>query len=217
MSRRRAWPVFLAAAAASGALAWVGPARAQEAPSPSPPAAEPPPAPRAPPGRYTLGAEALWGTISSSHPSIDGSSGGGLLLSFGMRFTEALALDMRVGGTWNGRVGPTPEISYPADRAEYAVLLLGLVWELQGGGAPVSPWLGGWLGLHSIQWKTYWYSVSGLGASLGAGVQFRLPLGLARLGAVVSLVDATSTFDAPAGGTTIVLLSGGWFFDWGGR
>jgi hypothetical protein len=65
------------------------------------------------------------------------------------------------------------------------------------------------------QWDTFFYSVSGLGGSLGAGVQFRLPLGLARLGSVLSLVDAASTYGEPAGGTTTVLLSGGWLFDWG--
>ncbi len=187
----------------------------EEAPSTSPPAAQAPPAPREPPGRYYVGADALWGSISSGHPSIDGTSGPGLQLHFGLRFTEGIALDMRVGGFWNGQVGPTPEIAYPADTGEYALLLLGLVWELQGGGAPVSPWLGAWMGYHSIQWETYWYAVSGLGVSLGAGVQFRLPLGLVRLGAVVSLVDASSTYGEPAGGTTTVLVCGGWLYDWG--
>jgi hypothetical protein len=65
------------------------------------------------------------------------------------------------------------------------------------------------------QWDTFFYSVSGLGGSLGAGVQFRLPLGLARLGSVLSLVDAASTYGEPAGATTTVLLSGGWLLDWG--
>lgn len=212
--RRRA-PLACLAVVALGGLARAGPAGAQEVAAPPPAAAGARPPPAEPPGRYYLGAEALWGTIASRHPSIDGSSGAGLVLSFGMRLTEGLALDMRVGGSWNGRVGPTPEISYPEDRGEYAFFLLGAVWEIQGGAAPLSPWLGAWIGYHSVQWKTYWYAVSGLGGSLGAGLQFRLPLGLVRLGAVVSLVDAASTYDAPAGGTTVVILSGGWAFDWG--
>ncbi len=209
-------PLASLAAAALFALGRAGPARAQdEAPrSPSPPAAEAPAGPRQAPGRYYLGAEGLWGTISSGHPSIDGSSGGGFQLVFGLRLSENLALDLRAGGLWTD-VGPAPEITYPADRGEYALLLLGLVWELQGGGAPVSPWLGAWLGYHSVQWETYWYSVSGWGLSLGAGLQFRLPLGFMRLGAVLSLVDAASSYDAPANGTTVVILSGGWTFDWG--
>jgi len=36
-----------------------------------------------------------------------------------------------------------------------------------------------------------------------------------RLGALLSLVDAKSTYDAPAGGTTTVLLDAAWLFDWG--
>ncbi len=176
------------------------------------PAPFPGPAARA--GRYYVGAGGLWGSVSSGHPSIDGSSGGGFQVVFGLRFSEGLAWDTRAGGFWTD-VGPAPEITYPADRGEYGFVLTGVVWELQGGGAPVSPWLGAWIGFHSLQWETFWYGVSGLGASLGAGLQFRLPLGLVRLGALLSLVDAKSTYDAPAGGTTTVLLDAAWLFDWG--
>lgn len=214
MPRRRA--VLASLAAALAGLAWARPAVAQvDASPPSPPPAEASPAPRQPPGRYYLGADALWASISSHHPSVDGSSGAGLQLDFGMRLTEALALDMRLGGFFDTRVGPTPEISYPSDRADYAIMQLGLVWEALGGGAPVSPWAGAWVGYHSVRWKTYWYSVSGLGVSLGAGAQFRLPLGLIRLGATVSLVDAASTYGAPTGGTAVATISGGWIVDWG--
>jgi hypothetical protein len=214
MPRRRARLLRLAAAVALGALGWAGRARAQEEPSRPPPAAVAPPAPREPPGRYYVGADALWGSLSSRHPSIDGSSGAGLNLVMGWRFADGLAWDTRMGGFWT-EVGPAPEINYPADKADYAFVLTGLVWETAGSGAPVSPWLGLWFGLHFVMWDTYFYEVSGLGASFGAGVQFRLPLGLVRLGAVLSLVDASSTYGEPAGGTTTALVSGGWLYDWG--
>lgn len=214
MSRRRA--VLASLAAALAGLGWAGPAGAQaEASPPPPPPAEAPPAPRHPPGIYYVGADALWASLSSRHPSIDGASGGGLQLDLGLRLTEALALDMRMGGFFDTRVGPTPEISYPSDRADYALMELGVVWETLGGGAPVSPWVGAWVGYHSVRWKTYWYFVSGFGVTLGAGAQFRLPLGFVRLGAALSLVDARSTYGASAGGTTAMTFAAGWILDWG--
>lgn len=202
MPRRRAWLLGLAAASLGG-LAWPSPASAQEPPARSPGQA-----------RYYAGIDALWGSIASRHPSIDGSSGAGLELVLGWRLADGIAWDTRLGGLWT-QVGPAPEINYPADKADYGFALTGVVWEIAGSDAPLSPWLGLWGGIHIVQWDTFVYSVSGFGGSLGGGVQLRLPLGLLRLGALASLVDATSSYGAPAGGTTTVMVTGGWLYDWG--
>ncbi len=197
------WRVAMFLAASLGGLAWASPASAQGLERPLGQA------------RLYVGIDALWGSIASQHPSIDGSSGAGLELMFGWRLADGIAWDTRFGGFWT-EVGPAPEISYPADKADYGFFMTGIVWEVLGSDAPATPWLGLWGGIHVVQWDTFVYSVAGLGGSLGAGVQLRLPLGFLRLGALASLVAASSSYDAPAGGTTVVLVTGGWCYDWGG-
>ena len=90
-----------------------------------------------------------------------------------------------------------------------------MVWGVLVLEATATPWLGLWGGIHIVQWDSFVYSVSGFGGSLGAGVQLRLPLGFLRLGALASLVAASSNYDAPAGGTPLVLVTGGWCYAWG--
>jgi hypothetical protein len=76
-----------------------------------------------------LGAGGMAGTIRWSHPSIDGQGETGAQVLLGYDLTENLTWDIRGGGLWID-VAPPPEITYPADSGDFALLATGLLVRL---------------------------------------------------------------------------------------
>jgi hypothetical protein len=155
-----------------------------------------------------VGGGVQYGWVESEHPSIDGSKGSGYQVVGGARVADRLFFDMRIGGIFVD-VGPTPEIAYPADRADYSMLAMGLLYEFREPGATgPSLWVALHGSYHNFNWKSFVYVIDGLGLSPSAGVQVRAraPL-IVRLGVMPSAFSAVSSYDAPAhGGCLLVTL-----------
>lgn len=112
--------------------------------------------------------------LSSEHPSINDQSGTGYQVFAGTKYVN-WGIELAATGGLTFNTEPTPGIYYPEDSAEYAVLDLGLKRYFRPQGyAELSPWIGAGLGLHFTDWSTYFYSVSGIGYSLTAGVDLQM-------------------------------------------
>jgi hypothetical protein len=162
--------------------------------------------PRHPDRSAYLGGGVQYGWIASEHPSIDGSEGSGYQVVGGVRVADRLFFDMRIGGIFVD-VGPAPEIIYPADRADYTMLAMGLLYEFRKPGAKgPSFWVALHGSYHNVNWKSFVYVVEGLGVSPSAGVQIRTrwPLML-RLGVMPSFYSSSSNYDAPANGSSLLI------------
>ena len=79
-----------------------------------------------------------YGWVASGNPSIDGAEGPGFEVVLGRRIGEhrPMFFDLRAGGIFVD-VGPTPEIFYPAGRADYGILALGVTFAGPGSGESV--------------------------------------------------------------------------------
>ena len=140
-----------------------------------------------------VGASSL--SLSSQYSAIDGGSGTGLTLLFGVKLDTWFG-ELAVGGTGID-VGETENIYYPADSAGYGILRFSIgksLWPVEERGW--TPWAAlGWA-YHGISWDTYAYMVDGAGASLGAGADFALPGPLrARLQAIWHRFDARDAYN----------------------
>ena len=169
-----------------------------------PPAGAAPP--RSPRSAY-VGGGVQYGWIASGHPSIDGAEGSGYQVVGGTRIAPGLFFDMRIGGIFVD-VGPTPEITYPADQADYSMLAMGLLYEFRKPGARgPSFWVALHGSYHNVNWSHFVYVVEGLGVSPSAGVEVRggWPLVL-RLGVMPSFYSASSNYDA-SGRSSCVLVT----------
>jgi hypothetical protein len=153
-----------------------------------------------------VGGGVQYGWIASEHPSIDGSEGSGYQVVGGARVADRLFFDMRIGGIFVS-AGPAPEIVYPADRADYSMLAMGLLYEFRKPGTTgPSFWVALHGSYHNINWNHFVYAIEGLGFSPSAGVQVRAgwPVVL-RLGVMPSFFSASSSYDAPARASSLLV------------
>lgn len=157
-----------------------------------------------------MGGGIQYGFVSSEHPSIDASAGSGYQVVGGARIAHRLFFDMRIGGIFLD-AGPAPEIAYPADRADYSMLAMGLLYEFRNlGTTGPSFWVALHASYHNVNWNHFVYAIEGFGLSPSAGVELhtRWPLVL-RLGVMPNVVSASSSYDAPADGSTVLVTLDG--------
>jgi hypothetical protein len=150
-----------------------------------------------------LGGGVQYGWIASGNPSIDAARGPGLQLVFGRRLRDdrPLYLDMRLGGIFVD-VGPTREIAFPSDRADYALMALGGLWDFR---AQASRGPGAWASLHAtyhnLNWREADYHIDGFGISPAVGAHLPIPpLGVFRIGVTAHFFTGRSNHDADASG-----------------
>jgi opacity protein-like surface antigen len=109
-------------------------------------------------------------SLSSEYSAIDARSGTGFTLIGGIEFAPTGFAELSVSAA-SVDVGPTENIFYPADRAEYSILRFGIgksLWAL--GERGWTPWVGAGWAYHYVNWESFYYQVDGTGVSLGAGV-----------------------------------------------
>jgi len=150
-----------------------------------------------------IGAGTQYGRIASGNPSINGARGPGLQVVFGRRLRDRhpLYFDLRLGGMFVD-VGPTSEIAFPSDRADYAVMALGGLWDFR---PPGSRGPGAWVALHgtyhNLNWREFSYNIEGFGLSPGAGAHVHIPsVGVLRIGVTANFFSAKSVYEADASG-----------------
>ncbi|MGH7731583.1 MAG: hypothetical protein ACRENJ_10090 [Candidatus Eiseniibacteriota bacterium] len=153
-----------------------------------------------------IGGGTQYGWITSGNPSIDGARGPGLQLVFGRRLRDRypLYLDLRVGGMFVD-VGPTTELAYPSDRADYAVMAVGGLWDFRTAG---SRGPGAWASLHAayhnLNWREFCYSIDGFGVSPAVGMHVPiLSIGVFRIGVTGSVFSGNSNYDARVSGQSL--------------
>ena len=155
-----------------------------------------------------IGGGAQYGWIASGNSSIDGARGPGVQVVFGRRLRDShpLYLDLRLGGMFVD-VGPTRDVVNPSDRADYAVMALGGLWDFRPAG---SRGPGAWLSLHAtyhnLNWRQFYYNIEGFGLSPGAGAHVPIPrIGVFRIGVTGNFFSAKSLYDADASGQSLQL------------
>ncbi|MCI0507796.1 MAG: porin family protein [Gammaproteobacteria bacterium] len=114
-------------------------------------------------------------SFDSDHPSVGDQSIMGVSLLFGLR-NRSHVFELSFGGGGGVEVGPTPDIFYPADTADYGVITLSYQYQFHGVTAvgALIPYLGIGYSFNSINWENYVYDHSGDGYTLMGGVIFRL-------------------------------------------
>ncbi len=118
-----------------------------------------------------LGAGVSRISIQSGHPSIDDQTISGLSVVYGIRRYNHV-FEMTVGGGDGVNVGPTYDIYYPEDRADYSYFSLAYHYQFRSlvTSTDIVPYLGGGYSFNSINWQNYVYDHSGEGYALVAGV-----------------------------------------------
>ena len=118
-----------------------------------------------------LGAGVSRISIQSGHPSIGDQSISGLSVVYGIRRYNHV-FEMTVGGGDGVNVGPTYDIYYPEDKADYGYFSLVYHYQFRGlvTSTNIVPYLGGGYSFNSINWQNYVYDHSGEGYALVAGV-----------------------------------------------
>ena len=114
-------------------------------------------------------------SLGSQYSSIDGRSGSGFTLLGGFEFASGWSTEMSVSAATGIDTGPTQNIYYPADSAEYSILRFSVrksLWALAE--RKWAPWIAAGTAYHYINWDTFYYQLDGVGLSLGAGVDFEL-------------------------------------------
>jgi opacity protein-like surface antigen len=113
-------------------------------------------------------------SLSSEYPSIDGRSGTGFTLIGGYEFAPTWSMELSVSAT-DIDTGPTLNIYYPADRAEYSILGFSVrksFWTFAE--RRWAPWLSAGTAYHYLNWDTFYYQLDGTGFFLGGGVDVEL-------------------------------------------
>jgi opacity protein-like surface antigen len=120
-----------------------------------------------------LGVSSL--SLSSQYSSIDGRSGTGFTLLGGYEFASTWSAELSISAAKGIDTGPTQNISYPADSAEYSILRFSIrksLWTFTE--RRWTPWVTAGTAYHYINWDTFYYQLDGTGLSLGAGVDLEL-------------------------------------------
>lgn len=114
-------------------------------------------------------------SIESSSTAIDGRSSNGLTMFIGYAMSETWSMEVGLSDWHNLNVGPTQDISYPADTAEFSAISLGYrksLWSVDGKGW--APWLMGGVGVASINWDSYFYSMGGFTYYYAFGIDIKI-------------------------------------------
>lgn len=114
-------------------------------------------------------------SLSSEYSSIDGRSKLGFTLLTGYEFASTWFTEFSVSAASGIDTGPTVNIFYPADSAEYSILRFSIrksFWTLAE--RRWTPWVAAGAAYHYINWDTFYYQLDGFGVSLGAGVDLEL-------------------------------------------
>jgi len=109
-------------------------------------------------------------SINSDHPSIGNQSISGISLTWGL-IRSNFAFELSIGGGSGIETDPTPDIYYPADKADLTVMNISyhyLFTNLNGLDNAV-PYVGVGYGFTSFIWSTYVYDHTGEGLVLVAG------------------------------------------------
>jgi len=125
-------------------------------------------------GGFYIGGGVSLVTLNSDHPSINDQNGIGYLLFAGTKY-DKWGIELAATGGPSFSTGPTPGIYYPEDSAEYTILDLGIKRYFHPKNTTnLSPWIGAGLGLHFIDWSTFYYNVDGYGYSISGGVDYQI-------------------------------------------
>jgi opacity protein-like surface antigen len=110
-------------------------------------------------------------SINSEHPSIDDQSITGISLLFGFRYRNHV-IELSMGGGSGIEAGPTSDIYYPADSADYSAITLSYQYQFRGLRLAdnVFPYLGLGYNFNSINWENYVYDHSGDGYAIIGGL-----------------------------------------------
>ncbi|KPJ92418.1 MAG: hypothetical protein AMJ53_09425 [Gammaproteobacteria bacterium SG8_11] len=110
-------------------------------------------------------------SINSDHPSIDDQAIVGMSLLFGVR-SRSHVFELSLGGGSGVEVGPTFDIYYPEDSADYGYFSLSYQYQFRHlkPASNVFPYLGAGYSFHSINWNNYVYDHSGDGYAIMGGV-----------------------------------------------
>lgn len=114
-------------------------------------------------------------SLSSDYSSIDGRSGTGFTLFGGYEFASTWFAEFSVSAATDIDTGPTQNIYYPADSAEYSILRFSIrksFWTFAD--RRWAPWVSAGAAYHYINWDTFYYQLDGTGLSIGAGVDLEL-------------------------------------------
>jgi hypothetical protein len=153
-----------------------------------------------------IGGGAQYGWLASGNSSIDGARGPGLQLVFGRRLRDRYPLyfDLRLGGMFVD-VGPATEIAYPSDRADYAVMAAGGLWDFRRlRGRRTGPWVSLHATYHNLNWREFYYSIEGFGLSPGVGAHVHIPpIGVFRIGVTANFFSAKSLYETDASGQSL--------------
>lgn len=155
-----------------------------------------------------IGGGAQYGWIGSGTTSIDGARGPGVQLVFGRRLRDRYPLyfDLRIGGMFMD-VGPTTASAIPSDRADYAVMAAGGLWDFRRTPERRSgPWVSLHATYHNLNWREFFYSIEGFGISPGVGGHVHVPpFGVFRIGVTAHFFSATSHDEVDASGQSLQL------------
>lgn len=114
-------------------------------------------------------------SLSSQDSSIDGRSKTGFTFFGGVEFASTWSVELSVSSATGMSTGPTENIYYPADSAEYGILRLGVRKSFWGfSERSWAPWVTAGTAYHYINWDTFAYQLDGTGVSLGGGADFAL-------------------------------------------
>lgn len=114
-------------------------------------------------------------SIESSSTAIDGRSSNGLTMFIGYAMSETWSMEVGLSDWHDLNVGPTQDISYPADTAEFSVISLGYrksLWSVDDKGW--APWLMGGVGVASINWDSFFYSIGGFTYYYAFGIDIKI-------------------------------------------
>jgi opacity protein-like surface antigen len=113
--------------------------------------------------------------LSSDYSSINGRSKTGFTLVGGYEFASTWFTELAVSSASGIDTGPTENIYYPADSAEYSILRVSIgtsFWTFAE--RRWKPWVAVGAAYHFVNWDTFYYQLDGTGLSLGAGVDVEL-------------------------------------------
>lgn len=114
-------------------------------------------------------------SLSSSNSTIDGRAANGLTIFGGYEFASTWSAELAFSVAPKIDTGPTENIYYPADSAQYSILRAGMrknFWNLAE--HHWAPWIGAGTAYHYIYRDTYYYYMHGTGFFVAGGVDVQL-------------------------------------------
>ena len=114
-------------------------------------------------------------SLNSEYSSVDGRSGTGITLFGGTEFAPTWFAELSISAASGIDSGPTENIFYPADSAEYDILRIAARKSFPGlADQSWTPWVTVGTAYHYVSWDTFYYQLDGSGLSFGGGVDFEL-------------------------------------------